>query len=680
MGPSEYHQPKYRPEIDGLRAVAILSVLLYHTNTVLKLGVPLSGGYVGVDIFFVISGYLISKLILLEYAQVKQVDLFQFYERRARRLLPMLFLTLILCQFLAWRFLLPVEMTTYSESALSAILFTSNFYFYLNAIDYGAEDAQSNPLLHTWSLGVEEQFYLLFPIIFLALLRRGNNQAALITLLLVAASFVCSLYVGSVDSDLNFYLPVTRFWELGAGTIVALYEKNHQVKVKSETAFIFSFFGLLLIFASIFLFDKNTPHPGPATLAPVAGTALTIAFIRNQDFFARGLSQKLLVRIGTMSYSLYLLHFPIFAFANLAELSDTRIKILIVSALFPAAYIASTFFENRYRSRQITTTRFLRILSVYFLLCFGFSALGAVTNGFPERFSDLELEKIRSLESREYRALRDPDQREAGRLGEDGLSTYCYNRAPMDACQQGRGSIVFLGDSYVGHLERALIDQYPSSRVGFISMTHEACPFVPSDYWFGKRQECPLVNQLRTQAIDRFTENKIFVIAANEELFEKAKAREPSNSTGLGISGSGKRDVPTQKVWEAYFDGVQAILDRGHKVILIRSLPTPGIDGRRWLILNRHLIEKGDFVNVYSNSRPSEIIARDNLRFPAYDGEELIVIDPSEALCDTQLDACLDVKVKVGPLYNGGRHLSYEGAKLVSQLVAQRVASEGWLR
>lgn len=212
---------KYRPEIDGLRTVAVLSVLIYHAEFTFGTEKLLSGGFLGVDIFFVISGYLITSLILKELKQTKSFSISSFYERRARRLLPALFTVTLISFFAAWILLIPSQFIDFSKSQVSSVLFSSNFYWNHSLQEYGAESALIKPFLHTWSLAVEEQFYIIFPLILMAIYRWCKNYAFTVLSIFLFASLLFSEWMTAQDSSFSFYMLPSRFWELLAGGLLA---------------------------------------------------------------------------------------------------------------------------------------------------------------------------------------------------------------------------------------------------------------------------------------------------------------------------------------------------------------------------------------------------------------------------------------------------------------------------
>ena len=318
----------YRPEIDGLRALAVLSVIFYHSNISLFDRHPFKGGYLGVDIFFVISGYLITLLILKELYLTGNFSFKYFYERRIRRIIPTLLIVILISVPFSFIFLLPGDLINYAESIIASLGFVSNFYFYFSGQEYDTIDALLKPFLHTWSLSVEEQFYILFPILLFFLFKKFKSY--LLTILLI--TFLFSLQIADWGTSnfpsLNFYILPTRVWELIAGSLLAYYELQlgHRNKIKSLNL-IFPSIGMFLIANSIIFFNHDTPYPSFYSLIPVLGTCMLIWFSSKDELITKILSSKLFVGFGLISYSLYLWHYPIFAFAriNFDNLTNTII-------------------------------------------------------------------------------------------------------------------------------------------------------------------------------------------------------------------------------------------------------------------------------------------------------------------------------------------------------------------
>ncbi|WP_103174942.1 acyltransferase family protein [Paracoccus sp. SY] len=299
---------KYRPEIDGLRSVAVLPVILFHAGV----GI-FSGGYVGVDVFFVISGYLITTIILGQIVEGR-FSLLDFYNRRSRRILPALFLVIACTIPPAFLLMLPSQFQDFSQSVAAVSIFSSNILFWLES-GYFSAAAELKPLLHTWSLAVEEQYYVLFPLLLLGLWRLGARTALLILGAIFAASLVASQVLATRAPGANFYLLPSRAWELLAGSLCAIW----IIRSGRSGNALLSTLGLALILASIFVYDSDTPFPSIYALAPVGGTALIILFADAGTPAGRLLSMRAPVFIGLISYSAYLWHQPLFALARLAH-------------------------------------------------------------------------------------------------------------------------------------------------------------------------------------------------------------------------------------------------------------------------------------------------------------------------------------------------------------------------
>ena len=332
---------KYRPEIDGLRAIAVLPVVLFHAGAA-----GFGGGFVGVDIFFVISGYLITTIILDGSAD-KKFDFTGFYQRRARRLLPALFCVMLVCLPLAYTWLTPIHLKDFGQSLIATSVLSSNVLFWMES-GYFDSAADLKPMLHTWSIAVEVEFYLLFPILFLALWRLGLRSA----LFWLSILFVVSLglhYWGRVNyPHTTFYFLPTRIWEFLLGTFAAIYlsfgKKNRTTPINQ----FLSLLGFGLILFSIITFDETAPLSRLYQLMPVLGAALIIVFAMPGTWVYKLLSIPPLVGLGLISYSFYLWHYPLMAFTRhqvSGEISTLLMLALILLSVV-LAIISWRYIEN----------------------------------------------------------------------------------------------------------------------------------------------------------------------------------------------------------------------------------------------------------------------------------------------------------------------------------------------
>ena len=419
---------RYRSEVDGLRALAVVPVMLFHA------GVPyIAGGFVGVDIFFVISGFLIT-LSLLADENFSPINRFaRFYERRIRRIIPALALVVTATLVGGVAVLLPGELLQLSKSVVATSIFASNFWFWSES-GYFAAPAQSMPLLHTWSLAVEEQFYIAFPLL-LIVLGKGRRIVSFVVVSSVAAAiFVFSVYLTVHKPGVAFYWP-TRAWELLLGSMLAL-----TGSAPRWTGQVISIAGLLLIAFSLFAFDRTTPFPGYSALVPVLG-AVAVIYGGGETFVGRALSIRPLVWIGLISYSLYLWHWPILALTKQAlvvdHLSVTQ-TMGCIAATFLAAALSWRFVEMPFRKIPMQQRKRLFFSAAATLGCGVAAGLALLAlQGLPSRFSD------ESLQLAHVQVADKPDN--------------CVDSDRFD-CQVGVGEPKFLvwGDSHAGALSPAI--------------------------------------------------------------------------------------------------------------------------------------------------------------------------------------------------------------------------------
>ena len=427
---------EYRREIDGLRALAVLPVILFHAGFH-----TFSGGFVGVDIFFVISGYLITTIILNEFGQ-GSFSLVNFYDRRARRILPALFFVILVSLPFAWLWLMPSAMKEFSRSLIAVSLFSSNILFWRESgyFDMGTE---LKPLLHTWSLAVEEQYYILFPAFFMLIWRFGVRAMLVILSLIAVASLAIAQWGSIVKPTATFYLVPTRGWELLVGALVAFYLSRPDPRPPSDVLRqAGSLAGGFLLLYSIVVFDERIPSPSIYTLIPVLGTALIICYANNKTLIGKLLGYQVLVGLGLVSYSAYLWHQPIFSLArhrSLSELGPAVFGALILLTLL-LAYLTWKYIETPFRDRSLVSRNSLfwsSLAVMVLLICLGIA--GNYTDGFKNRFDLSSLPKP------------------WGSIKCHGANTISELKDPLAEClgavKNGRGGDIFLlGDSHAAQL------------------------------------------------------------------------------------------------------------------------------------------------------------------------------------------------------------------------------------
>ncbi len=350
-------------------------------------GIPfLPGGFVGVDIFFVISGYLITSLIHFEVLEDK-FSLWAFYERRMRRILPALFLVIAATFVFSWLWMVPGRLVDFGKSVLAVCAFISNLYFW-KATDYFAPNAEMQPLLHTWSLAVEEQFYIVFPVLFFLLFKFARRWLIPILLVLAVASFALAQWGRFSLPETRFFLPHTRAWELLLGAVLALAMAKWPV-LKRSLCEPMAALGLILIGVSLFAINREMQYPSAVTLLPTLGTVLIIAFATPHTVVGKLLATPLLVGTGLISYSAYLWHQPLFALARLHEQGKPPMPVMLALCLVSLglAYVTWRFVEQPFRNRQkMKRPLFLGFALVSLFAVTGAAATVVLNAGFEQRF------------------------------------------------------------------------------------------------------------------------------------------------------------------------------------------------------------------------------------------------------------------------------------------------------
>jgi peptidoglycan/LPS O-acetylase OafA/YrhL len=468
-----HYRDNYRPEIDGLRAVAVLLVVLYHV------GLPgVVGGFIGVDVFFVISGYLITSLLVQEAETHGRISLTNFYARRVRRLFPALMVVVLVTLLLGAVWLLPVfaEQTDLAKSAIATAFYVSNFYFWQFTGEYFGRPAELEPLLHTWTLAVEEQFYLLWPLVILGALRlsrRSNAHFRRSLLSLVTGVLVLSFAIGVWQTGAHpraaFYLMPARAWEFAVGAIVALI-LSHKKAPASAVGTWLSALGLLLIIGSAMYLNEESPFPGLNALMPTLGACAVIAggVLDQRSLATRFLTTRPMVAIGLLSYSWYLWHWPLLAISRAAALQSPSLSrdLLMAAISLLAAALTYQFIENpiRYRrpgpfSTTVSTLWAGAVISVAIAGCAVLLGLSAHYVGAQPRYVAAETAR------RDIPPLRRPCHQDEPF---DGLAN--QSRCTMGDPQNVQAML--WGDSHADHLS-PLMQAYVAEH-GTLGMVHRS--------------------------------------------------------------------------------------------------------------------------------------------------------------------------------------------------------------
>ncbi len=649
------HALRYRADIDGLRALAVMLVILFHA------GAPwLSGGFVGVDVFFVISGYLITAIVRKE-AESGTFTYAGFYARRARRILPALFAMLAVCAIAGFARMLPGELEELGEQILATSLFGSNVHFWRDA-GYFSRVAETKPLLHTWSLAVEEQFYLVLPVLMVWMARSRRSKQTQIIVGLIAASFALGAWTVQRSPVACFYLPATRAWELLLGSLLAVIPWPALPRMAQEFA---GLSGVAAIGAAALVYDQSSPFPGPRALLPCAGAAAIIVGARESSLVVRALSWPPMVFIGKASYSLYLWHWPALVFATLWSIGELtgleRGTAVLVGCLL--GFVSYRYVETPFRrvSAPGSERRVLVWASVATLFGIATGGLYVLGGGLSGRMPAA-----------------------VARLAEPGAPggdlSPCAN-ATMEDIERGRtcelgargGPIDFVlwGDSHALAIAPA-VDEVAKrlGRHGQLVANTSCVALFGVDLAHSSERKCSDANaaflrRLQTKPIDTI------LVASRWGLWESGVQPDPT-LVSRPLLRDAQTQVPSSSENQAVFArGLERTLAtlaaQSKHVIVVASVPEMTIDVPRvlakirWLKLERDLrLPRKSFEE--RQARVIRLFEMARTRWP------VTVISPSDVLCDEQ--HCRVGSAKAS-WYADADHLSAEGARLLAPQLEQ---------
>lgn len=659
----------YRPEIDGLRSVAVLPVVFYHAGFTL-----VSGGFVGVDIFFVISGYLITFLLLRELEQSQTISISKFYERRIRRIIPALIAVSVVSSVAAFNWLPPQTLDHFGAALAATFLFVSNIYFWRNT-GYFDSAAELNPLLHTWSLSVEEQFYIFFPLLLLFLFRFRKNRLVLFLILFAAASLTLAQHLVRSNQGAAFYLITSRAWELLIGSLCAIY-LTYYTQALPKNPIVregLSVIGLLFLLSSIFFLDHKVPFPGLAAVPVVLGTAFIICFSQH-TITGKLLSAKPLVAIGLISYSLYLWHQPIFAFARLRCQCepDFTFYILLILLSFALAYLSWKFIEVPFRhKKKLPSTKVYLYCGSAAILLLVFAIAAKFSHGMKFRFSE---EVLAAIEIE-----RDSDKAICPH------KNTLANAPGVELCEFGAPNaneiVALIGDSHAGMLLYPLNHQLIQSHKKGVYIINWNCHVIPG--FIGnaghasKLSDCDSsqkvvlnyleANQATTILIARWSFSIAPIDGYLDSVFfdnqrggiEKANAPRENYVLVNGVRSNTPEAAAT--IIEKH---IKSLAQASKRLVLVKPVPEVGWDVPTYNFM--HYLQHGSIPNEINTDYP--IYLKRN-RFilelmERIQGDNIALVNPADFLCDTLLNICR-AQTDGSPLYYDDDHLNRRGSAIL---------------
>lgn len=649
---------EYRRDVEGLRAVAVLPVVLFHS------GLPVfSGGYVGVDVFFVISGYLITTI--LTEPPSGSLSLRSFFERRARRLVPALLAVLLVTTLACLLVLNPRDFLFHSQAVAAAATFTSNFLFFFTRGYFSAPSA-TVPLLHTWSLGVEAQFYLLFPLLVRVLRNSSRPVMVGVFAVLLALSLGLSIYLTHGAFAANFYLFPPRAWEFLAGAMVALAPLPQRLRGR-VFAELSSLAGLALVLCAVVVFDNRTPFPGLMALVPVGGAALVIASgTADRTWVARLLSTRLLVGVGLISYSLYLWHQPVFALMRLTSIGRPPPWAMLAALppLLLLSWLTWRHVELPFRRRG-TGSSPRRATGWRYALACGALALaggaGVATSGAAQRFAPNPL--AQTALSSPYRAK-----------CHTGGSAYLK---PAAACTYfgGTTSWASFGDSHTVELAYALAERLRGQQEGLLHLSFSGCP--PALLFPARRPGCnrwirESLEYLESQPAIRNVvvgfRHSAYLFGDQLDFYPAVPTESPRVIFGRKVPPGSDEDL-REIYWRSFAEIVRRLMAAGKVVHVLYPYPELPLDIVR-AVYPRTVLDASPAIDLlhatpaaYYRERHAFILRKlDSLPY----GSQLRAVRPLDILCTGDCPATLDQD----SLYFDDNHLSVKGAARIASHIA----------
>lgn len=626
----------YQPDVDGLRTVAVLLVLLFHVGFS-----SISGGFVGVDIFFVISGYLITGILVsgMEKGTYKYST---FIASRISRLYPTLLFVLIAC--LAFGFLIytPNDYKELGISSLYSALSISNFHFMLGA-GYFDTSSEINPLLHTWSLSVEQQFYLIWPLVILAAMKSGRKLAVYLIVVAGAVSLIASQVMTKINPTQNYFMMPYRIFEFAAGGVL-FFIPNEKARNKLISTILF-LIGVALIIYSAFYFDKSTPFPGMNATIPVVGSCLCILFSKHTPV-GYLLRNKLFVSIGIVSYSVYLIHWPVLVFYKYYVFRPIntfeKLSIVVISVLL--AYVSYSFIENKFRRINLSPFNKMSVsFAIVLVVALLTSTLIYKNNGYSFRVNEYFKEKMSDAG--------------AFHLQQYGGNGYYAGAHIIGDKTASKVSAVVMGDSFARQYAHAI--DVNSKGYKFITSMNDGCFFSRNYTTFYAGLPDPKCQQRLNFAIDYSNKFNVPVIFGMRWVGYEGMVSDPQ---GNQKKFSNEDDFIKFSV-SNILNNISAF--NGKKVVILGAPPgTDGVGGVEKfvnrpsylpLLCTKHLNtdDKDTFNKRMNSAIKSALNGSNNVMF----------IDPYDYLC--QNGKCMTMTDDYQFIYSDAVHLSKSGAALV---------------
>ena len=648
---------QYRAELDGLRALSVTFVILFHADFQL-----FEGGFAGVDIFFVISGYLITSILINDIENGK-FSVLSFYERRARRILPALFFMMLFCIPFSFMWMMPNQMVDFSRSLVAVSWFSSNFLFWLQS-GYFMPAAEQMPLLHTWSLAVEEQYYFVFPLFLLLSWKFGKRAVIWFIIILAILSFSLTEFGQRFFPVSNFYLLPTRAWELLVGSIAAFIVQRQTTSANNILAAI----GLIFILSGIFIYERTTPFPSAYTLLPVTGTFLFILFCDSKTWVGRFFSVKPIAGIGLISYSAYLWHHPIFTFANYFDVDKTDL-ISFLALSFGITFIS--FFSWKYIENPFRRSNAISAKVVFLFTLFGigmFSSIGLLGSSQILKPRGYEFSKFIQVEQAQTK------HKAPCKFENPLIQEHCEIIGDVFTTP----SSLIIGDSHAGSIKASIAKKLLLNSESSFFITGCSLP-VKNVSMSSQFAECVKKNAfIYDDFLSEYSFKNIVVISrwsahwhgtpfnnqeGGVEHWDLGKVKPKIQALKEGVVTEQKKNI------EHNFKSSLSRLSEVSNLILIYPIPETGWDIPKKLYAK--FLREPDIPANYLSTKEDVFLARNKEIIELFEELEFehSKVEPAKLFCDKFVEKRCVTHINGRPLYYDDDHLSTFGADLLTNQI-----------
>ncbi len=659
----------YRPDINGLRGLAALFVLFFHLDFLSVFNL-FSGGYLGVDIFFVISGYVITLVIVYELKKKESFSILNFYIKRIKRIFPVLFFTLITSIFFAWLLLTPVKLIDFANSSISSALFLSNYVYYFAGQEYNNALSLSKPFLHTWTLSVEIQFYLIFPLVFI-FLYKFNKKLLILILTLLSLLSLLFFYIYSQDNkSLAFFSFQSRFWQFSVGSLLYLFRLKYERGFQKNNNLnnLFSLFGfLIVIITTIFNNHLNLLYSFDLfshSVLIVIGSAFVIFNHDNKIILTKFLSNKLLVFIGLISYSIYIWHYPVLIFSKLFYIKNIYFILIFIILISTISYLTLELPAKKMNNRKL-----LLVLALFFSIIIFANSTFIKNDGYKNRYPEI---MFKNFDEKTYDLLKNND------------GTICHQLIePCVFNPSSKNTVFLIGDSLAASLSFDLEKKLTQNDFKFISFT--GCNYFPDFNRFDLRNN-RIDKQCNTDYFDKINEkiseeesSIIIIFGAFTQHFKRTNFvdnKEVSNKDAFKYITNKKYNDIT----ESFLKNIKKISEN-NKVILVYPLPEPSFNVPAFLIHNIKNSNANDLRKIFNKNNYFSISYTDFKRrneitykiFDKLNNKNIDKVFLESIFCNIiNQNECLLHNDK-DIFYSDEIHPSIKGSELINNLIIEKV-------